>query len=432
MTPLVDVTATLGTGAQVFDISGRWALRVVGGRVIGAVDMNDGVTEASFTFETEIASGKVQGFSAQPYRNNIPIVLWDENSQRFCGYVGQAQSNNNPLANAGAYQICDKAGNALFIPKFSQMNYGDGSPPTQGIAYISANNGSFIGLVTDWGNSAVLFGGILDNGQISRQPVANCRYANDDPLPNPISYSYGIVVASTVFGNQQALLCYNEGQGETLEAVMRITEIEFPFNSEIRGQHAIPAFGPPTTTNEEMDGQVLSNLSTYNLNFQYVFVNSLSICAWDGPGGTSIDKTTGLPDHTLSSFPVPYDINIAGQYYTPLFPTEFNFNGTMYSFGGTDGVIRGMTIMNGNIIALAEYPNGIGGSPGLLMMVGGIYDLTILKSDTLNWKMSLTYGMQGPGTSNPAGLYPSEGQITLQGEYTINASPGEIDEEFVP
>lgn len=449
MTPLADVTANISPSSAVrLDISGRWACLVDASRIVGALDLTDGATIAAFTFTTEIVGSTVEGFDLDPYRNNIPNLLWDENSQRFCGYVGVVPATNNPLSNAPAFQICGKDGAAQFVPKFSGKKYG--ASPTENITVLSANNGSFIGFVTaGWGDfegKPVIFGGILDNGDISSQPIQSPApenlytiFIDGDPVTSLPSYSYSIVLCqNTTGGNQQACHCYNAGTTISNEIMINITEIQFPYNNELRGVHNFPGWGLPIWTDQNIDDPVMTNVGPeYNVNFQSAFINSMTICAWDGPGGTGLDPTTGLPVHG-GSYPAPFDVDIGpGQYFSPLCPPTFNFNGVQYTLVD-DSQILAMTILNGNLSTLATYSTTGGGSANAtLLMIGGIYNLTILKSDTLNWKMSLTYGMSGPGSLPPegtpdAGIYPSGGRIELTPEVEYTGTPGELDEDLLP
>lgn len=441
MTPVADVTATLGTGQQILDMSGRWAAMQSGGRIIGAVDMVTGVQGPSFSWTADnvMSDGGVGFAGGFAYRNNIPLWLYDSARQRFCGPTGTRTAGNNPEATATTFIITDINGKIVREPGFSGNMLG--TAPTEHTPLFHMTdlvcwNGQFwavnsAGIGDDGFGNPTLCGGTSEDNTVNWLPQATV-----EPLPDEFSFSYSTNINGNTSNGarSQLALTYNQGVSNE-QRLINVTELDSGAG-DIRAAEDFPGWGSPIDSDQTCTGLVLPTLGPeFNYNFQQNFNDQLTICGWDGPSGTNIDKTTGLPNHSLSSHPAAFDIEIGnGEYYTPLFPTEFNFNGVDYSFGASDGVIRAMTILNGNVMALAEYTNGIGGSPGLLLMQGGIYSLTILKSDTLNWKMSLTYGMQGPGTQNlgSGGLYPSGGAIGLTPEAEITATPGEINEDYEP
>lgn len=441
MTPVADVTALLGTGRQFLDMSGRWALMQSGERIIGAVDMNTGLQGASFSWTAPNVTGSAGvGFTVDPYRNNIPLLLFDSGRQRFCGVTGTRTASNNPEGTALTFMITDVNGKIVREPGFSGNLLGTEptiETPLFHVTDLVCWQGQFWGLSNDGigdapiSDAPTLIGGTSEDTTINWLPQGTVQ-----PLPTEFMTSYTINInGNTSTGaNSNLVLVLNEGVSNEQRAI-NVTELDSNAG-DTRAAEDFPGWGSPIMSDQTCTGLVLPDVAPeVNYNFQLNFVNELSICGWDGPGGTAINFETGLPDHTQSANPSAFDIEIgSGGYFTPLFPTEFTFNGTLYKFGTFDGVIRALTVLNGNVMALAEYNIGISGEPGLLLMMGGVYQLSLLKSDTLNWKMSLTYGMQGPGTQSPsnnAGLYATEGAIGLGPEASFTATSGTLSEDYL-
>jgi hypothetical protein len=416
MYPLRDVTANFAGGGPILDVSGLVAYGLVGGALGNATRLDTG---ALITF----AAPFINSYS----RNTTPSTLYVD-GVGFCGPIGTRSY---------------LGGN---IPQFQQLNPAGGDaramewnnfPPIQAetISLISYNEGGDLGsnftamitVPTAQLNTPPDGPYNLDGPLMWAQGPANGFYLpayapifETTPYTGPTAFA---IIGGGAPGINFATFLYSPtwssgegGVGVIQEPTYNSIKLEPDVN-----HLQFPGLAFPETFNPANGGTGLfSDMGAYRgYCFQFPNNGSLSICGVD-PGGTALDDG-GQVTHPNGwngggiTDSVPYDIQYGpGAFYTPEFPPVFTLAGgpTVYDMSGGGGVMRTLSMVNGNPTALVQVPTQSG--PDAIVLFQGGFRVTILKPDTLNYKRSLTYGMAGPGTASPgspSGYSPSLGVI---------------------
>jgi hypothetical protein len=395
MFPIADLTPNLPVGGGVqLTMDGNYAM-YGSGSISTLVSMNDG----------SVVNLEVP-YLGTPYRNFIPFIGWDGST--FCGVTSLKPSGSRPNFGVANWP----SGTHSYDPRFSNL-----WPPTQGLIQDES-----ISILTNTkGNN---WTGVITN------PTANLNPLQPHNLLGPLAYGasdsvssghgYEIetggpayegpanyaVIGASVPGDEWGTVYYQPAYGvpvgsSSVYVLQEFTAESIPCKPDV-GQLANPLC-------DTFEGFIAGSGggTSYGLfndagpfrNYTFQAIRGgprgtqCAVCGID-QGGTSVDKDGGFTDHTLSIGPVPYDVQMGrGGFYTPLFPPSFNLGGTTYSFGSSNGAIRAMAIIGQNIAAIVEYNLPVSSH---ILLAGGL-DFFVTKFDTLNWKRSLTYGMQGPG-----------------------------------
>lgn len=425
-----------GTGVQL-SIDGRFAmLDPTGtGRIQGAMDMLTGLQYATFNFRASIVGGPASetGFKKDAYRNNIPQVIYDNQTDRFCGYVELVPSipPNLPTDLSPAYAITTGSGAFQFAPGFNARRFNNPPGGTNAINMIASWGGSFYGIVNS--GATVLFPQAItvrDDGLSEGQQF--------DLNVGHMSFNAATAVGGVTAGgaNVYYMMAYNIN--DDIQRRLGVLSNAFPQNIGFnRTAEDAMGWGQPINTDLSVATTPYNGL--HALNDQGAFRNytfqmypwgagSLAICATGGAGGSTIDPTTGLLNHQ-EAFPPDFDIHIGSAWFlTPQFPPDFVFQGVRYRLAPGNGVCRIMTLLNGNCYAIAQYnQTGVGGPAAHILFAGGVFRLLYLRQDTLNWKRSLTYGIRDPYSlppGTPDGAIPETGVLRVRQPPIIGTAPG--------
>jgi hypothetical protein len=321
-------------------------------------------------------------------RNGIPNIVFDHDSQRFCGVRGNTLINGSTV---NRWVILDSGGRFYSEPAYNQFVF----------------DTHFVNIVVP---SFGRFWGIVNVGDVNTGPFT-C--AENDTIQQELTKCLwndtGGLTVSMVLGENLLQVCHAQDLGGT-QAVYLISIPVFSLGSAFghvplhdfgSAFRDVPDIGQPFATTTKILGDASNPFTDTGFGRNYTFQQSadgqIVICCVGGnQAGTQLEVATGLTDYSGTTNPPVMDVNIGGQAYTPVHPLSFTLGGNPHDLSG-GGALRAMSIVGGMLMSIVSYESP---TPAHILFVSGLSipfsTLTMYRYDTLNWKRSLLYG-EGAG-----------------------------------
>jgi hypothetical protein len=361
MVPVADVSAILPPGSRLSATpDGRYVFQIDRGPGIPFVMEMDTLRKITFTTQ-----GNADPYTNAFMRNFIPNLFFDCLSQRFVGIMPPG-----PLFNR--FRLADKNGATTYYdyPLSSQLIN------DEGIAAAVPLEG-------------VIFGFVEFNGF---QPPTSVFWVRE------IS---GTVIQAPAFAGFHGFTIFGSNDPAISHGLLRVTKTPSDPQNAINFFRARPDLGYLGETFPDINDPlfpVKTNLSAYGGIFddQGQF-NNYNFINWRNKLFVSINQVTIDP---ILGIPLTPNINIGPNSFTPAFPLSFHLAGHTYSFGfdeGNPGTYRYGAAIGDSLYVIADMAetDGVLGNHSNVLFTTGLAELSLIQQDTLNWKRSLNYDVDG-------------------------------------